>query len=484
MEKESKKKKKNVEIDTEPSIEDTKSVSEAKEAYTDYKVTYIKAINDPKYKYAKKLVSFDLTLPGEKNPTTPERVRHLLAKHPKAKKLKADGWKFLEVGHNDRETYYTQPAKIIKEEKMTDTEMKKREDIVKAMKEKTSNFKAKYGDKAKEVMYATATKMAMKEGVELTGNDLDEMNLSELSKKTLGSYVKKASRDRFAQGVEAGAARQDSPEQKNTIKKAKKRREGIDLAVDRLTKEETELDEARAPKTVSNKVEDAINSLQEVKTKLTAANNKHASRSIKMKLKRYTTTVSDMIFDLNKELKDMRGSLRTMTEEFDLDEAAYDQDVDPNKKIKVSGLKGKNSKPFTKKFRNMAAYDKWADSDAADDYQVQEVMNEEETKVKSKLSAFLEARRGRPRKNAGDESGEEEEKENLIMQLRKSISLRGQKDVIFDDGKKLKVTPNAAHAAIGAINSEKMPAKKQELLKKMAASPEAFMELVKQIRGN
>ena len=51
----------------------------------------------------------------------------------------------------------------VSEEKMTDAEMKKREDYVKGMKKNLSSFKDKYGDRAKDVMYATATKMAMKE---------------------------------------------------------------------------------------------------------------------------------------------------------------------------------------------------------------------------------------------------------------------------------------------------------------------------------
>jgi len=45
---------------------------------------------------------------------------------------------------------------------MTDAQMKKREEIVKELKKKEADFKEKYGDRAKEVMYATATKMAMK----------------------------------------------------------------------------------------------------------------------------------------------------------------------------------------------------------------------------------------------------------------------------------------------------------------------------------
>jgi len=51
----------------------------------------------------------------------------------------------------------------IKEAEMTPEQEKKREEIVMALKKKMPEFEAKYGDRAKEVMYATATKMAMKD---------------------------------------------------------------------------------------------------------------------------------------------------------------------------------------------------------------------------------------------------------------------------------------------------------------------------------
>jgi len=54
----------------------------------------------------------------------------------------------------------------INERPMTDAEMAKREDIVKGMKKSLNGFKDRYGDKAKQVMYATATKQAMKEDEE------------------------------------------------------------------------------------------------------------------------------------------------------------------------------------------------------------------------------------------------------------------------------------------------------------------------------
>jgi hypothetical protein len=62
----------------------------------------------------------------------------------------------------------------LEERSMTEPEMKKKEQIVKSMKKGISGFKDRYGDRAKEVMYATATKQAMKEGAEdhyQTGHD-------------------------------------------------------------------------------------------------------------------------------------------------------------------------------------------------------------------------------------------------------------------------------------------------------------------------
>jgi len=51
----------------------------------------------------------------------------------------------------------------IEEREMTEPEMKKREEIVKSMKKGMKGFKERYGERAKEVMYATATKNAMKD---------------------------------------------------------------------------------------------------------------------------------------------------------------------------------------------------------------------------------------------------------------------------------------------------------------------------------
>jgi hypothetical protein len=46
---------------------------------------------------------------------------------------------------------------------MSEPEMKERERIVKGMKKGLAGFKQRYGERAKSVMYATATKQAMKD---------------------------------------------------------------------------------------------------------------------------------------------------------------------------------------------------------------------------------------------------------------------------------------------------------------------------------
>jgi hypothetical protein len=51
----------------------------------------------------------------------------------------------------------------VEERSLTEPEMKKKEEIVKSMKKGLSGFKSRYGKDAKSVMYATATKNAMKD---------------------------------------------------------------------------------------------------------------------------------------------------------------------------------------------------------------------------------------------------------------------------------------------------------------------------------
>jgi hypothetical protein len=65
--------------------------------------------------------------------------------------------------HTSKAKKVPKPQDVKEEAKMSDADMAERERIVKGMKKNLAGFKARYGDRAKEVMYATATKQAMKE---------------------------------------------------------------------------------------------------------------------------------------------------------------------------------------------------------------------------------------------------------------------------------------------------------------------------------
>lgn len=75
---------------------------------------------------------------------------------------------------------------------MTDADMKQREKIVKSMKKKFSDFRSRYGAKAKEVMYATATKMAMKEAVKDAADKGEYDYEGDMAKSSLRTIVRNA----------------------------------------------------------------------------------------------------------------------------------------------------------------------------------------------------------------------------------------------------------------------------------------------------
>lgn len=74
------------------------------------------------------------------------------------------------------------------------------------------------------------------------GEEVEQID--ELSKKTLGSYVKKAALSRGIAGIVAGGSAHKSQDQKDALKTMKNRMTGVSRATDRITKEEVELDEA------------------------------------------------------------------------------------------------------------------------------------------------------------------------------------------------------------------------------------------------
>ena len=119
-------------------------------------------------------------------------------------------------------------------DEMSDAQMKKREEIVKSMKDKTADFKKRYGDRWKSVMYATATKQAMKEEVEI--EEAASTSFSSASKKAYEKRIK--------------ALENAKKWMKRTGLSAEKAVKEFDLFPSDVAKlkEEVDLDEGRLPK--------------------------------------------------------------------------------------------------------------------------------------------------------------------------------------------------------------------------------------------
>jgi hypothetical protein len=85
--------------------------------------------------------------------------------YPTKEKALAQHYKMSKSGNfkNVETVKVKEEVEQIEERSMTEPEMKKREEIVKSMKKGMQGFKDRYGDRAKNVMYATATKQAMKD---------------------------------------------------------------------------------------------------------------------------------------------------------------------------------------------------------------------------------------------------------------------------------------------------------------------------------
>ena len=80
----------------------------------------------------------------------------------KAKSMSKEGFSFKDqLIENHKSKQFE--IELIDEKEMSPAQSKKKEEIVLSMKDREKEFKAKYGKRWKEVMYATATKMAMKE---------------------------------------------------------------------------------------------------------------------------------------------------------------------------------------------------------------------------------------------------------------------------------------------------------------------------------
>jgi hypothetical protein len=147
---------------------------------------------------------------GEFDAATSAGIQNFVDKHLIDVKELPDGYKQAEVIDFKKQNEKTRPADhpqgededvyesvqegTVSESEMTDAQKEKREVIIKELKKKMSEFKDRYGDKATDVMYATATKMAMKDDSEDEDEeDLDEGYYKEGVLQDLEMIVKKKS---------------------------------------------------------------------------------------------------------------------------------------------------------------------------------------------------------------------------------------------------------------------------------------------------
>jgi hypothetical protein len=98
-----------------------------------------------------------------------------------------------------------------------------------------------------------------------------------------------------------------------------------------------------------------------------------------------------------------------------------------------------------------------------------------ELPVRKEETELDEARRGRPPKNKTDE---DPGSDNIIMQLRKVISLRGQSPVTFVDGKKANISPATAHRLLAAYDNLRTSGEKHTFSQRIHRSADSMRDVI------
>jgi hypothetical protein len=260
-------------IDTSPS--DNKTMVQTKEAWMH--PSHEKELKDPK--------------------TSKEQKAKIIALYNKKyddtqDKEDAEAWREKRSARLKGRVYHEETILEIAGKKLTSFEKEKFYELKKKHENNKTHrlLRKQYGDKGDDIFHGKLIKMAKgtydgthskNEEFEFTAedfNNFDELavigrgeDLDELSKKTLGSYVKKASHDvatkaaatgRYAERANKASddmkasgdyslhmkKRKDDETADKMFKKSWKRRLGIGKAIDKMTKEEFELREAEAVK--------------------------------------------------------------------------------------------------------------------------------------------------------------------------------------------------------------------------------------------
>ena len=98
--------------------------------------------------------------PEDKKPMKEEATGDEFKNELKKAQDKSMGKDKAEVSKASTQAVRQEAVEQIEEKHLTEPEMKKKEEVAKSMKKGLAGFKERYGDKAKSVMYATATKIA------------------------------------------------------------------------------------------------------------------------------------------------------------------------------------------------------------------------------------------------------------------------------------------------------------------------------------
>jgi hypothetical protein len=134
-----------------------------------------------------------------------------------------------------------------------------------AMKSHNTTAENKYRDQANDS--ATVRYFRQKNGMpewykKKYGHMKEEVEqIDEISKTTLGSYVKRASQDAVTKAMKYASKRDESGKESGTLKKISDRESGIRKASDRLTKEEVEQIDELSKKTLGSYIKKSSDSL-------------------------------------------------------------------------------------------------------------------------------------------------------------------------------------------------------------------------------
>ena len=315
----------------------------------------------------------------------------------------------------------------------------------------------------------TATKKLAKEETE---------QLDELSKKTMANYIGKAVKDKGmadrALGREDSIGRSVSPilNKMNAKREAglkhdsAKRQKGINMAVSKLAKEETEHLDELSKKTLGSYIKKAAD---DIGWQAADAGKQLGAGGYKS---------SGWTKHLDKAKQRIKGVAkatdRLTKEELEMDEAMSLSQSSAAKKI--IGDVAKKTPTGKVPFQSIV-YTK-SGKQVTHGYHDSEG-NKVITKVTKEELELDEARRGRPRKDGSKPEGEDDGgREHIVMQLRKVVNLRGQKPVEFNDNSKHDVSVEHAKKALAKHDSMHKAADKQAYAERLAKSHGSFKSAV------